>query len=364
MSQRSGCANTVEGMRRGVNRWLRASMCVAAMLAGAAVAAEPVPVPNGDFGAVGNAGTVGGGALGGAGTDVLIGAGPWTGTYQGILGLLAPPTLTIDADAQTATISGLAGLSVVGILNNGGYFGQSLPTAYEFGRFYVLSAEVDAGALLNVGLLADRGVGTALSSNGTILASSTTAAPELVDLALLDDSSYRLRFGYLADAAAAGPIGIRLFNQPEGLLTLNLLGSVTFRNVALEVRDIGAAAAIEVITTGDLLQAPVGEPFEGNIVALVRDEDGDGVPGHVVTFTAPTEGASAILTSPTGGTGAVVTAVTDLDGLAVIQAQANDAAGCYRVTAEGVGLPEPAVFHLRNYSDDPGVDSVYCNGFQ
>jgi hypothetical protein len=203
-----------------------------------------------------------------------------------------------------------------------------------------------------------------LRSGDVTLASSTGAAPELIQLTPLAQTNYQLRFGYLADMAAAGPIGVQLFNQPAGLLTVDLLGLVTFRNVALEVRDIGAAAAIEVLTTGDLLQAPVGEPFEGTIVALVRDEEGNGVPGHLVTFTAPTEGASAILTSPIVGTGPVVTAVTDLNGLASVSAQANGDAGCYRVSAEGVGLPEPAVFHLRNYSDSPGVDSVYCNGFQ
>jgi hypothetical protein len=340
------------------------SLGLALGLGAAALAAEPIAVPNGDFSVVANSGTVGGGALGGVGSNQLIGLGPWTGTYHGILGLLAPPTLTIDAGAQTATINGLAGMNVAGLLNNGGYFAQSLPTSYEFGRFYVLSAEVDVGSALSLQLLSDSKVGIALRSGDAVLASSTGATPELVQLMPLAATNYQLRFGHLADVAAVGPIGVQLFNEPTGLLTLDLLGSVTFRNVALEVRDIGAASAIEVLTTGDLLQAPVGEPFSGTIVALVRDEDGDGVPGHLVTFTAPTEGASAILTSSTGGTGPVVTAVTDLDGLAVVSAQANAEAGCYRVMAEGVGLPELAVFHLRNYSHEPGVDSVYCNGFQ
>lgn len=346
---------------RALGRRLSALGLVLAM--GAAVA-DPITVPNGDFGDPANAGTIGGGALGGSDENAAIGAGPWLGTYWGILALLAPPSLTIDANDQTATISGLAAVSVVGIVNNGGFFTQSLAENYAFGRFYILSAEVDAAELLSLDLLGDAGVGIGLRSGGSVLASSTTSPAHLVDLALLDGTNHRLRFGYLADGSAVGPINLKLAYEPSGVASVNLLSSVTFRNVGLEVRDIGTATGVEIMTFSDLLQAEVGQPFTGSLIALVRDEDGDGVPGHVVTFTAPSSGASAILTSPTGGTGIVVTAVTDIDGLAVVHAEANDEAGCYRVTAEGAGIPEVGVFHLRNFSNDPGVDSIYCNGYQ
>lgn len=346
---------------RAVGRRLSAVGLVLAM--GNALA-DPITIPNGDFSAPGNAGTIGGGVIGGSGTNAMIGSGPWLGTYWGILGLLAPPSLTIDAGNETATIGGLAAASLVGIVNNGGFFTQTLADNYAFGRFYIMSAEVDAGELLSLDVLGDAGVGIGLRSGVSVLASSNTSAPSLVDIALLDGTNYRLRFGYLANASAVGPINLKLAYEPSGVASVNLLSSATFKNVGLEVRDIGAATAVEILTFGDMLQAEVGQPFTGSLVALVRDEDGDGVPGHVVTFTAPASGASAALTSPTGGTGAVVSAVTDLDGLAVVTGQANQEAGCYRVTVEGAGLADVAVFHLRNYSNDPGADSVFCNGYQ
>lgn len=362
---RTGLKTPVAGRgqrSRGRRLYAVALAAALAMTMGAACA-DPVNVPNGDFSAPGNDGTVGGGVLGGSATDVMIGSGPWLGTYWGIVGLLAPPALDIDAGNQTARISGLAGVGIA-LLNNGGFFTQSLADNYQFGRFYVLSAEVDAGELLTLDLLGDSGVGIGLRAGGSVLASSTTSPAHLLDLDLLAGDNHRLRLGYLADMAASGPINIKLAYEPSGVATVDLLADVTFRNVELEVRDIGVATAVEILSFGDMLQAEVGQPFTGSLVALVRDEDGDGVPGHVVTFTAPASGASATLTSPTGGTGTVVTAVTDIDGLAVVQAQANNEAGCYRVTAEGTGIVDVAEFHLRNYSLDPAADSIFCNGYQ
>lgn len=349
----------VPSIRRTLARF---ALSFAAVLSPPAIA-DPIVVLNGDFSAVGNVGSVGG--VIGNGTNVPIGSGPWTATFFGPVGLL-PPTLAISNTTQTATISGLLGLNIGGLLNNGGWFSQTLPTPWETGRFYVLSANIDAGTALDLSLLDNVDVGIALRrADGTVLASSNLALPGLVRLDLLTSTQYRLRFGYFADGLATGNINVALFNTPVGLLTANLLGSTTFANVELEVRDIGAPAAVEVMTYGDLLQAQVGQPFGEPIIALVRDDDGDGVPGVTVTFTAPSSGASATLSSPTGGTGLVVTAVTDLDGLAVVYAQANNQAGCYRVHAEATAFTlDQAVFHLRNWSDDPGQDSIYCNGYQ
>lgn len=336
------------------------------VLFAAAIAAAPLDVPNGDFSDPGNNGTVGGGILGGSGANVPIGAGPWLGTYNGILALLAPPELTVDSASQSATISGVAGgLIGLDLLNNGGYFSQTLPSSYQLGRLYILSVDLDVGEPLGLDLLSTTNTGIALTSLGSVIASNSTAAPGLIDLALLTGDTYRLRFGHVAGLEAIGNIGVRLFNQPQGLLTLDLLQAVTFSNVALEEREIGAPMSIDIVTTGDPLQSPVNEPFDGSLMAIVRDDDGDGVPGQIVTFTAPEFGASATLISPTGGTGRIVTAITDLDGMAMVDAVANDQAGCYRVTAESeIGDFENAVFHLRNFSDDPAQDSIFCNGYQ
>lgn len=340
-----------------------------AVLAMPALAQGPVTIPNHDFSNPANAGSLGG-VIGPDIVNQAIGAGPWRGNASGVLGLLAQPTLTIDAVQQQATLSGLLGINIGGLLNNGGSFVQTLGESWQFGRLYILSAEIATGNPLDLGLLTGANTGIALTAGGNTLAASTTAPASLVDLALVEDNRYRLRFGYLADIAASGFIGVRLFSEPQGVLTANLFPSVAFTgSVGLEGRDVGAPAEIVVDTHSGDLQAEVGQPLATPIIAIVRDGDGDGVPGLMVRISAPLSGASADVSAPTSNDppGRVITARSDLDGLVVFYATANEIAGCYRITVEpldaGLGLT-PAVFHMRNRSSDPAQDSIYCNGYQ
>lgn len=347
---------------------LTATLLALACCALPALAQGPVTIPNHDFSNPANAGSLGG-VIGPDIVNQAIGGGPWRGNARGVLGLLAQPTLTIDAVQQRATLTGLLGVNIGGLLNNGGSFVQELGESWQFGRLYILSAEVSTGNPLDLGLLTGANTGIALTAGGNALAASTTAPASLVDLALVEDDRYRLRLGYVADIAASGFIGVRLFNEPQGLLTANLLASVAFGNVALEGRDVGPPAEIVVDTYSGDLQAEVGQPLATPIIAIVRDGDGDGVPGLMVRISAPLTGASADLTAPSSSDppGRVITARSDLDGLVVFFATANDIAGCYRITVEpvdaGLGLT-PAVFHMRNRSTDPTQDSIYCNGYQ
>lgn len=354
--------------RRKTRRAGRRLGALIALMAGAAWAA-PIPVPNGDFSDPGNDGSIGGLI----GLDIVnqpIGSGPWLGSARGPLGLLLQPTLTIDSSGQEGRIQGLLGLSLLaGLLNNSGAFSQVLSETYQTGRFYVLSANIDAGGLLDLSLLGTTNVGIGLLANGTLIASSNTASPQLLSLYLLSGTTYQLRFGYYAAPGDTGPVGVQLFNEPSGLLTASLLTSTAFSNVQLEGRDIGPTSLIQVGSTSAEMQLEVGQPLGDPIIAIVQDADGNGVPGFTVTITAPLDGASADLSAPSSGDppGRVITAVSDLDGLVVFYAHANEIAGCYRVTVEP---QDPtldvlhATFHLRNHSHDPSHDSVYCHGFQ
>lgn len=336
----------------------------------ASVAADPIVIPNGDFSDPSNSGSIGG-LIGPNIINQPIGAGGlWNGNAFGVLGLLARPTLTIDSASQTATISGLLGINVAGLLNNGGSFVQELGTSYQFGRFYVLSADVDTDSLLDLTALGNANVGIALTSMGNVIASSTTTDPALIELSQLGDGAYQLRFGHVADIGSSGFIGVRLFNEPNQLLTASLISSVSFRNVQLEERDIGVPTNVNVVP-GDPgnNQAPTGGPFPGTFIATVTDAEGDGVPGFAVVISSPTDGASADLSSPTSSDppGRLIVATTDLDGVVTFDATANDIAGCYRIHIESQD-PEleisQAVFYMRNFSDDPGQDSLFCNGYQ
>src|SRR5690606_32087606 len=108
--------HTPDQRRRRGTALPAATMAGASCLLGGFAQAANVPVPNGDFSSSGNVGSIGGGVLGASGTDVAIGSGPWKGTYFGVLGLLAPPTLSITPGE--ARIGGLLGVNVLGIVNN------------------------------------------------------------------------------------------------------------------------------------------------------------------------------------------------------------------------------------------------------
>ncbi len=345
-------------------------LLLAALLVGSSAMAASVEVPNGDFSDPANNGSIGG-LLGPNLNNQPIGTGPWLGTSFGILGILARPMLTVDSTNQNATIGGILA-NVGGLLNTGGWFSQQLAVNFQPGRFYVMSADVSAGGLLNLGLLTDTNVGIGLTSGSTLVAASTTAAPELLDLRLIETNAYRLRFGWFADAGASGAIGLRLFNRPQGLLQADLLGTTVFGNVELEGRDIGPVTRVTILpgTVGDT-ETGVGQRFPGQFIAIVEDEDGDGVPNYEVTIAAPEgdDSASADLSSPSSDDppGRTITAKTDIDGVVTFDATANMVAGCFQVH---VGASDPeltvesGVFHFRNVSDDPAQDSIYCNGFQ
>lgn len=349
-------------------RRARAAAAVIGGLLATTALADPIPVPNGDFSDPANDGTIGG-LIGPNIVNQPIGEGPWHGTANGILGLLAQPTLTIDSEAQAATISGLLGINVAGLINNGGEFRQQLSENYQNGLFYVLRAEVDTGPDLTLGLLAEANVGIRLLANNVELVSSTTADPTLVTLGGAG-ATEEIRLGYWADIAASGPIQVSLFNMPQNLLTASLLETVTFSNVRLEGRDVGPPAGIDPIDDDDdPNETPINTPYPGEYSIIVRDDEGDGIPGFSVIISAPLEGASADLSSPTSDDppGRVIEAVSDIDGVVSFDAVANEIAGCFRVTIQPSD-PEVSIsnatFYFRNISDDPTQSSIFCNSFE
>lgn len=362
----------------------RGSMLATVAALGLSIAASAnaglVTVPNNDFLQAGNAGTVGGGLLTPPATNVPIGSdgGPWTGNYAGILNLLAPPTLTIDSGAGAASIGGVAGISVAGIVNNGGYFNQTLSsTPYVATKRYTVWTNVDAAEVLDLGLLADTGVGIALRSGTTVLASTATAAPSLVNLSLLGGNLYRLTLVYDTGASVSGNVDITLFDQPSGILTASLIPGVSFSGVGLNVGAITDSTTQLHVSGLGSMSAEVNTAFAGTLKVLVTDAVGNPQEGVMVNADAPASGASAVLSSAIES-GISIRAVTGSDGIAEIGATANDIAGCYKVTATLPGSASKAVFNLRNWSGaqmaDFGArgvipylllqDSIFCDGFE
>lgn len=297
--------------------------------------AAAITVPNGDFSSTPNNGSIGSGVIGGSGSGP-IGVGPWDGNYSGVLGLLAPPALTIAN--QRATLAGLAGIDLLGIANNSGFFSQDLNEAFTANRRYLLSANIDAGYPLSLGVLNDSNAGLALTDDGVVVAS--TASSSNISLSLLSGTSYRLTLEYSTSASASGNIGVRLFAMPQNLVTADLLTSVSFSDVALSQSAINPLAAGIGSAGGTPQGATVNAAFAAPLAVQVVDSLGDPVSGVSVSFQAPGSGASATLST--------TSAATDLNGLAQITATANAIAGAYSITASVDGVGTTARFDLTN----------------
>ena len=112
----------------------------------------------------------------------------------------------------------------------------------------------------------------------------------------------------------------------------------------------GAAASITEVS-GSPQSTTVAQAFASPLVVVVEDTYGNPVPGVIVTFAAPTSGASATLSSATATTGAngQVNSVT---------ATANTLAGSYTVTASVVGVSSPAGFALTQTLPATGVSVI------
>src|SRR5439155_17457579 len=105
------------------------------------------------------------------------------------------------------------------------------------------------------------------------------------------------------------------------------------------------------VQAGSPQTATVGAAFGSQLQALVLDGAGVAVLGAVVTFQAPTGGATATLS---GGSACVpaaagcMTATTNASGIASVNATANSISGQYAVSATTPNAPTAAIFDLTN----------------
>ena len=124
-------------------------------------------------------------------------------------------------------------------------------------------------------------------------------------------------------------------------VTASVAGVIASTNYSLTITS-GPAASIAA-TSGSLQDATINTPFGAPLVATVQDANQYPVSGAVVTFTAPSTGASGTFA------GGANTATTNSSGVATSAVfTANATAGSYTVTAAVSGVSTPASFTLTN----------------
>jgi hypothetical protein len=109
------------------------------------------------------------------------------------------------------------------------------------------------------------------------------------------------------------------------------------------VPDIGAfqSQGFTLSASGSNQTAVIDTAFAHALAVTVRaNVSGDPVAGGVITLSAPTSGASAVLSSSTATIGG--------NGVASVIATANGITGHYTVTASAIGVKNPALFGLTN----------------
>jgi hypothetical protein len=112
-------------------------------------------------------------------------------------------------------------------------------------------------------------------------------------------------------------------------------------NVTVDIGAFESRGFTITVASGNNQQATVNTAFASPLSATVSSPFGEPVQGGVVTFTAPSSGASA--TFPSGNM-----ATIGPSGQASVAASANSVEGNYAVTASGRGATIPASFNLTN----------------
>lgn len=141
----------------------------------------------------------------------------------------------------------------------------------------------------------------------------------------------------------------------------NGAGNVAGANVTDVSIDCVTDAFTLTILDGASQAALFNTAFPDLLTVEVRDGDGQLVEGTNVLFEAPLAGASAMLDDGVQTASDTLTVATDVNGVAIVNATANNVAGCYGVTASNVLAPVAVVFELTNVSPEP---EIFTSGFE
>ena len=267
----------------------------------------------------------------GSGASGLFGASLTATATTNASGVATAPAFTANATAGgfavTAAVVGVASPASFTLTNlNPGSIAASTgtPQSATITRPY---ATTMAATVLDAGGTGIAGLVVTFTAPGT--GASGLFGASLTATATTNASGIATAPAFTANATAGAFV-----------VTASVIGIATpasFNLTNLNPATITATAGTPQSTT-------VTRPFATAMTATVRDAGGTGLPGFVVTFTAPGAGASGLF-----GASLTATATTNASGVATAPAfTANAIAGGYVVTAAVTGIAAPANFNLTN----------------
>jgi len=217
-------------------------------------------------------------------------------------------------------------------------------------------------ALSSFGITALPSTGTAGGTNAftvTAYSSGTTVATNYtgtITLSSTQDSNIAFKTGGTTYTFVSGDAGVHVFTSSTGAVFQKagadtLTVTDTSASVAATSGTITIAAgtaSLESIPSGATQSTTIGSAFGTALGVLVTDAYANPISGAVVTFTAPSTGATATL-SNSG------TCTTGSAGTCSVTATANGTASTtsYNVSAAVTGITTPAKFTLTNNAVSP-----------
>jgi uncharacterized repeat protein (TIGR01451 family) len=240
---------------------------------------------------------------------------------------------------------------------------------------YAVTATIPTGAMATAALTNTADVPASL----TIVAGdaqSTQVASELAGpLAVLVRDAFgnpvpraAVTFAAPATGAAATPSASTVATGMDGIASVTARANHIAGRYALAATATGAAAPVAfslentpgpaAAITAELAATPqaaqVATGFARPLVARVTDAFGNPVPGVVVSYTAPADGATGTLTESSS--------TTNASGLCHVSATAGTSTGGYHVTAAIAGAQ--ATFELTNLAGPPTTLTAAGGGAQ
>ncbi|HEY4183698.1 MAG TPA: Ig-like domain-containing protein [Polyangia bacterium] len=258
----------------------------------------------------------------GSGAAATLGAAAVTTDAAGVASTMATANATAGSYAVTASSAGLSPGSYALTNTSGG----ASALAISGGSGQSTTVATAFAAPLTVAITDSHG-------NPVSGVAVTFAAPTVGASASLGSASTTTDSSGIASTTATA-------NAVAGSYIVTASASGVASSVSFSLTNRSSTPAAIVVAGGNSQATTVSTPFGASLIAVVTDASGNPVPGALVTFAAPTSGASATVGTPS--------ATTNAAGAATTTVTANALSGPYAVTASVVGAITSASFSLVN----------------
>jgi hypothetical protein len=271
-------------------------------------------------------------------------------------------TFTAPVSGATATFSG--GASVTVSTDASGIATSSTLTANSITGSYNITASYSGGSTVSFALTNTPGSAANISVNGGGSQQTTVTLAFGSSLSVMvTDSNNNPVSGQLVTFTSPSQLGASAVlssgtgtTNSSGIASVTATANSTAGNytVTASAAGVGSTASFDMtninpsaiaVQAGDSQSTSINTNFATQLAVKVTNGTGTGIQGLVVTFTAPSSGASGTFS----GSAVTTTATTNSSGIATATTiKANGTTGAFVVNATVAGIATPTIFNLTN----------------